>query len=451
MSFFNGTRYFWNLFAYIHFLGRSPLLDQANMSGFLYGIDFGTTNSALSIYDEGKGEVIHTIVVPSILYFPADPTPSEAISYFVGNEAIQHYLQDGMRGRFMKSIKQVLPRSSFIETRIHGQLFTASDLVALILRELKSKADAFIGQECLKAVVGRPVFFDDDNVHYDELAQKRLLQAVEKAGLSETRFQFEPIGAAFAHEKSLNKKEKVLVADLGGGTTDFTYVELDPAKTGAKDRRSAILATGGIYIGGDNFDSAFMWEKGTPYFGRGIQYESMPGKWLDLPLSLFTPLCAWEKMNFFNRQKAHQDLKQYYFYTKQNEKLKNLLALTEHNLGYSVFQSIEKTKIELSQTAYSAFSYSSHGIEIEETVSIDAYQGIIEKDLGKISRYLDTFLDTHRIVPSEIDSLFLTGGTSLVKAIQALFRAKFPHVSIASGDNFISVAKGLAYSGYLFD
>jgi hypothetical chaperone protein len=421
------------------------------MSKFLYGIDFGTTNSALSIYDEEKKEIIETISVPSILYFPADHKPTDEIKYFVGNEAIHQYIQDGMMGRFMKSIKRVLPRSSFVETRIHSQLYTAADLVTLILKELKAKADEVTGCDCQKAILGRPVYFDDDNTLNDELAQKRLLKAAENAGLSQVKFQFEPIGAAFAYEKTISKKEKVLVADLGGGTTDFTYVELDPAKTGSKDRRSAILATGGIYIGGDSFDSAFMWEKGTPYFGKGVMYESMPGKFLDLPLSFFTNICSWEKMNFFSRQKTQNDLKNYYLYTKQNEKLKNLMSLTEYNLGYSVFQSIEKTKIELSKTNLSTFSYSNKGIDIEESISLDNYNAVIEKDLEKISRYLDSFLANHHIPVSEIDSLFLTGGTSLVRGIQDLFKTKFPHVAIKSGDNFISVAKGLAYCGYLFE
>lgn len=420
------------------------------MSRYLYGIDFGTTNSALSIYDEQKGEVIETVILPSILYFPAVHKPTETITYFVGNDAIQQYVKEGMQGRFMKSIKRVLPRSSFVDTRIHSQLYTASDLVTLILKELKAKADHIIGEDCKKAVLGRPVNFDDDNPANDQLAQKRLLKAAENAGFEEVRFQFEPIGAAFAYERSIRKKEKVLVADLGGGTTDFTYVELDPTKTGEKDRRSAILATGGIYIGGDSFDSAFMWEKGTPYFGKGVTYQSMPGKELEVPLVFFTNICSWEKMNFFQGQKNLIDLRNYIKYTKENERLKNLLTLTEHNLGYSVFQSIERTKIELSQNDQTQFAYSQLGVEIDENISLGTYNTIIDKDIQKIGKYLDSFMASHAIRPDQIDSLFLTGGTSMVPAIQQLFRTKFPNTTLRSGDNFISVAKGLAYCGYLF-
>jgi len=421
------------------------------MNKYLYGIDFGTTNSVLSIYDEEKKEIIETITVPSILYFPDTFDPTKSLEYFVGNNAIHSYIKDGMKGRFMKSIKRVLPRSSFIETRIHNKSFNASGLITLILQELKQKADAIVGYDCTKAVIGRPVYFDDDSSINDDLAQKRLLKAAEQAGLTNIRFQYEPIGAAFAYEKNISKKENVLVADLGGGTTDFTYITLDPTRTFEKDRRSDIQATGGIYIGGDSFDSAFMWDKGTPNFGRGVTYESMPGKRVDVPPSFFSNICSWEKMNFFNGLKVQNDLRQYYSYTNQNEKIKNLITLTENNLGYSVFQSIEKTKVELSQKPSSVFEYSKLGIDINEEIELADYNKIIDRDITKIKKYLDLFLEKNKIDANNIDTLFLTGGTSLVSAVQDLFKTKFPHITIKSDDNFISVAKGLAYSGYLFE
>jgi hypothetical chaperone protein len=421
------------------------------MNRHLYGIDFGTTNSALSIYDEEKKEIITTITVPSILYFQVEQSNAEPLVYVVGEDAISGYIKDGMKGRFMKSIKRILPRSSFIETRIHNKKFNASDLVTLILKDLKRKADEIIGYDCQKAIIGRPVFFDDDNTAKDALAQKRLSKAAENAGFFEVRFQFEPIGAAFAYERTIRQKEKVLVADLGGGTTDFTYLELDPEKIGSKDRRNDIIATGGIYIGGDSFDSAFMWDKGTPYFGKGTTYEAAPGKMLTVPVSLFANICSWEQMNFFNGQKIKNDLQNYYHFSKQDRKFKNLITLTDNNLGYSLFQSVEKTKIELSELENSRFAYSKMEIEIDENIHVDEYNTIIEKDLKKISNYLDEFLLKNQIMNKDIDSLFLTGGTSMVAAIKDLFKEKFPNTPVHSGDNFISVAKGLAYSGYLFE
>jgi len=421
------------------------------MSKFLYGIDFGTTNSALSVFDEEKKEIITTITVPSLLYFHQEQSAANPLNYVVGDQAIAAYLNDGMKGRFIKSIKQVLSRTSFLETRIHNKRYNASDLVALILKDLKAKADAITGCDCRKAVIGRPVFFDDDSTQKDTLAQTRLSKAAENAGFDEVRFQFEPIGAAFAYEKTISKKEKVLVADLGGGTTDFTYLILDPEKAGNKDRRNDMIASGGIYIGGDSFDSAFMWDRGTPYFGKNTLYEATPGKVLTVPVSLFANICSWDQMNFFNGLRIKKDLQDYYHYSKRDPKFKNLITLIDNNLGYSVFQAIEKTKIELSGSALSSFAYANMDIEINEEISRAQYDAIIQKDVKKISTYLDEFLLKNNIQAEEIDSLFLTGGTSLVAAIQELFKSRFPHVPVNSGDNFTSVAKGLAYSGYLFD
>ncbi len=420
------------------------------MSKFLYGIDFGTTNSALSIYDEEKREIVDTISIPSLIYFTETKSMIDGESHIVGEKAIDAYLNDGMKGRFIKSIKQILSRTTFTETRIHNKRYTASDLVTLILKDLKDKADQIIGEDCQRAIIGRP-FFDDDSTMKDTLAQTRLKKAAESAGFSQVRFQFEPIGAAFAYEKTITTKERVLVADLGGGTTDFTYLVLDPAKVGSKDRKNDMIASGGIYIGGDSLDSAFMWEKGTPYFGKNTMYEATPGKVLNVPKSLFANICTWDKMNFFNGLKIQKEIEEYYYYSGNDPKFKNLITLIENNLGYSLFRSIEKTKIELSDQTLSNFTYSNMEIEIDEDISIEQYNSIIEKDILKIEKYLDQFMETHKVEPQDIDCLFLTGGTSMVAAVQQLFKNKFPHIPLNSGDNFKSVAKGLAYSGYLFE
>ena len=421
------------------------------MKRFLYGIDFGTTNSALAIYDEDSKEIHSTIIIPSLIYFYHQLQAANEKSYVVGEEAISAYLKDGMKGRFIKSIKQILSRSSFSETRIHNRRYTAADLVAIILKELKSRADELIGQYCQKAVIGRPVFFDDDNVQKDTLAQSRLNKAAEQAGFTEVRFQFEPIGAAFAYEKTLSTKENVLVADLGGGTTDFTYLVLDPAKVGSLNRKNDMMATGGIYVGGDSFDSAFMWDKGTPYFGKHTTYEATPGKILTVPKSLFVNICSWEQMNFFNGQRIKKDIEEYYYFSGNDAKFKNLITLIENNLGYSVFQAIEKTKINLSKATHSKFTYRKMDIQIEEDIALADYEQIIKKDVDRIATYLNQFMLENNIEAKDINSLFLTGGTSMVASIQKLFKTKFPHIKLNSGDNFKSVAKGLAYSGYLFE
>ncbi len=417
------------------------------MNNYLYGIDFGTTNSALAIYDESSQTIRHTLIIPSLIYFYAD----RSAGYVVGEEAIAAYLADGMKGRFIKSVKQILSKSSFTETRIQGKRYNASDLVAMILKELKQKADELIQQDCRKAVIGRPVFFDDDDTQKDTLAQNRLHKAVELAGFTDVRYQFEPIGAAFAYERTLTQRENVLVADLGGGTTDLTYLVLDPAMAGSKDRKKDMIATGGVYVGGDSLDAAFMWERGTPYFGKHTQYMAAPGKYLTVPRSLFANICSWEQMNFFNSLRIQKDIENYYHYSGKDRKFKNLITLLENNLGYSVFRAIERTKITLSDAVSAPFSYHQMEIDIEEEVTISDYEQVIAKEVGRIAAALDAFMTQHHIAAADVHTLFLTGGTSQVGSIQKLFHEKFPHADLRSGDNFQSVAKGLAYSGYLFE
>lgn len=156
-------------------------------------------------------------------------------------------------------------------------------------------------------------------------------------------------------------------------------------------------------------------------------------------------------MNFFNGQRIKKDIDDYYYFSGKDRKFKNLITLIENNLGYSVFQAIERTKITLSSEAQTQFSYHQMEIDIEEEVSLADYQQIIKKDVDRIAVYLEEFMTANHIEVEKIDSLFLTGGTSMVASIQDLFKNKFPHLTLNSGDNFKSVAKGLAYSGYLFE
>jgi hypothetical chaperone protein len=156
-------------------------------------------------------------------------------------------------------------------------------------------------------------------------------------------------------------------------------------------------------------------------------------------------------MNFFNGPRIKKDIEDYYYFSGKDRKFKNLITLIDNNLGYSVFRSIERTKIELSVAESSRFSYHQMDIDIDEEISLQLFEEIISKNVDQIATYLNTFLEQHDIDPARIDSLFLTGGTSMVSSIQKLFKQRFPQVNLNSGDNFKSVATGLALSGYLFE
>jgi hypothetical chaperone protein len=416
------------------------------MSKYIYGIDFGTTNSALAILDTETNELVKLFTIPSLLFFPEPTQPKEQVRATVGNDAISLYVQNRMRGRFMKSIKKVLPNKSFIDTRIGSKSYRAEDLVALVLVELKKQADEFIGENIRTAVIGRPVVFDE-NPEKDALAQERLSKAAQIAGFEEFYFQMEPIGAAFTYERQIKKQELVLVADFGGGTSDFSLMRLNPEAINQADRKADMLAQGGIYIGGDSFDSDIMWHKGTPHFGRGVKEEFTPGKPIDLPLSYFHNICSWEKMNFLDSLRMRLSITKSYNFSGKDYRVKNLQTLIEENLGYVLFKQIEKVKIDLTKVDDAVFEFNESGIEVNEPISIqDFEENIIDKNVDKIENYLQDFLTKNNINNQDIDVVFMTGGTSMVRPLRNIFVERFGDTKIKSGDNFNSVAMGLAYS-----
>ncbi len=419
------------------------------MSKYIYGIDFGTSNSAISILDTETNEIIKTFNDASLIYFPQQISSRSPLEYFVGKIAVEKYVESEMQGRFMKSLKKILPKSSFTETRLYGKKITAEDLVCLILKYLKSQADTYINENVTKAIFGRPVVFDLKE-EKDKLAQERLLRAAQMAGFDDVNFQMEPIAAAFTYERNIKKEELVLVADLGGGTSDFTLMKLGPDKIKNPDRKNDIIGQGGIYIGGDNFDSSIMWNKGTFHFGRGLTYRDFSNI-VDVPKSFYLNICSWEKMNFFDSIRMQSNLKKFLHLTGNHPRFQNLVTLIKDNLGYAIFQSIEKTKIDLSDNEQIIFEFSKNGIEIKEPISIEEFsKEIIIEDLTKIQDYLLGFLEKSKVKADEIDTVFMTGGTSMVRPIKDFMIDLFGKEAIKSGDNFNSVVNGLSYSHVLF-
>jgi hypothetical chaperone protein len=380
------------------------------------------------------------------LFFPEPAYPNAPLHHTVGKAAMDGYVANRMRGRFMKSIKKVLPNRSFVDTEIGRQRFKAEDLIALILRHLKQKADDFLGENITNAVIGRPVLFSE-NSEKDALAQSRLAKAARQAGFEQFYFQFEPIGAAYTYERSMQKPELVLVGDFGGGTSDFSIMRLRPDAINNPDRSGDMLAKGGIYIGGDSFDADIMWHRGTPYFGRGVKEQFEPGKWLDLPSTYFTNICSWEKMNFLDNVKMRNKVNKSYFFSGRDYRVKNLQTLIDANLGYVLFQHIERCKIDLTTQENAAFTFDMEEIKIDENISLtDFADNIIDKNVSKIGEYLQEFLTKQQIAIGDIDTVFLTGGSSYVRPLKSIFEQLFGSQKIRSGDNFNSVAVGLAYS-----
>ena len=309
------------------------------MDTFIYGIDFGTSNSAVTIWNATTRSLIRDPriagVDATLLYVPATTARTAPV---IGNAAKLRYIEDEMRGRFFQAIKTILPFSSFTETVINNQSFQIEELIALFLRNLKARADAVTGQDVKRVVMGRPAVFSTDPAE-DQLAETRLHRAAVLSGFKEIHFQYEPIAAAFAYESRIAKPERVLVGDFGGGTSDFTVVQLDPARQGLTDRMTDSLATGGLPIAGNKYDSATMWHKVTPLFGRGATYDSW-GKQIEVPDSLYRTICQWDQIVFLRNAKKMDLLWRLTGLSSDPAAFERFQALIRENQGFALFQDI---------------------------------------------------------------------------------------------------------------
>jgi hypothetical chaperone protein len=419
------------------------------MDTFIYGIDFGTSNSAVTIWNATTRTLVRDPriagVDASFLYFPKSSGRSSPV---LGNAAKLRYVEDEMRGRFFQAIKTILPFASFTETLIDNQSYTIEDLISIFLQHLKKRADAVTGQDVKRVVLGRPAVFSVEAAE-DEMAEERLRRAAQLAGFTEIHFQYEPIAAAFAYESRITQPERVLVGDFGGGTSDFTVVQLDPARQGLTDRMGDILATGGLPVAGNKYDAATMWHKVTPRFGRGATYDSW-GKQLEVPDSLYRTICQWDQIVFLRNAKKLDLLWRLTGLSNDPPAFERFQALITENQGFALFQVIEAAKIALTTKVTAPIVFNHPRIPIDLRLTRSEFNKNSADLTAQITGYLDTFLAQAQLKPADIETVFLTGGTSLIRSLRAEFVTRFGEGKLRDGEEFTSVADGLALSAPLF-
>jgi len=419
----------------------------------VFGIDFGTTNSALSIYRNGKVEVVsidelnaNSSLMRSVLYF------NEESEIFAGHEAINHYVNEGAAGRFMQSIKTFLPNRSFESTEVFGKKYGIDDLVAIILRKIKAKGEAYVGCRVDSVVLGRPVLFSED-AEKDALAQNRLEAAARKAGFKKIWFQFEPVAAALSYEETLaaGVEKAVLIGDFGGGTSDFTVIRVKGGDFARADRRSDVLSLGGVYTAGDKFDSQIMWDKIAKYFGRGVKYKGMGKEEVfDIPHSLIYTLCQWHRIPLLRARKTREQIRLIKHAATDRKAIENLEHLITDNYGFFLFQSIEKAKCELSHLDLTRINFEERDLSISEAISKEEFESINAENFARIANCIDEVVARSGLKHGEIDTVFLTGGTSRIPFIRNLFLERFGAEKLENRDAFTSVVHGLGASVPLF-
>lgn len=412
------------------------------------GLDFGTTNSAIAVATDDRQASLATFAggsgaFRSILYFPAKERGSqEKLETKAGPEAINSYLDADTKGRLIVSIKSYLASSLFTSTSINGRNYTLEDLIAIILRRLRTAVMDQFETSASRVVLGRPVrFAGADDEAGEALALKRLQTAAELAGFKEVSFELEPVAAAYQYETQLDRDELVLIGDFGGGTSDFTLAQLGPGRK--RDGRSPVIGTSGVAIAGDTFDSRIMMRLVAPKLGLGSHYVSL-GKELPVPVWVYTQLSSWHHMFLLKEPKTMGVLREVKNQAVEPEKIAALLQIIMENLGYALYRAVEQTKVGLTEEEISRFVFTQSIVHMEDTLERWRFESWIQEDIQTIATCIRSLLDQCGVKSTDIGSVFLTGGSSFVPVVRRYFSRTFGPEKLKSGEELTTVAKGLA-------
>lgn len=403
------------------------------------GLDFGTSNSTVGVVRPGQPALLpledDKLTLPSVVFFNAD---EDAVYY--GRAALSNYLA-GYEGRLMRSLKSLLGTSLIDgQTEINGRALSYRGLLAQFIGELKRRAETAAGHTLTHAVVGRPVFFVDDNPTADKLAQQTLEEVAREAGFKELSFQFEPIAAAFDYESQIDREELVLIADIGGGTSDFSLLRLSPERAKKSDRREDILATGGVHIGGTDFDKYLSLSCVMPLLGMGSRMLNNT----EVPSSYYFNLATWHTINLVYTQKVWRELKDVYRDVREKDKFDHLLSLVEQRAGHWLAMKVEEAKIALSDTPQIELHLerllSGHTLSIQRS----EFDTSISRMVGNIETTVAGLLRDAGVTADAVDTVFFTGGSSGVQSLRERIGALLPSARRVEGDLFGSIGAGLA-------
>ncbi len=404
-----------------------------------FGIDFGTTNSSVAFARQGTVELATFTggveSFRSILY--AESQAAQRSRWFAGPEAISEYLDADAKGRLIQSLKSFLASRSLKSTEVFGRQYRIEELIAIFLRDIRTQAEAFFGQPIRRVIAGRPVRFvgaetDDD----DAFALARLHESYRIAGFETVDFEMEPVAAAWFHASQLQQEELLLVGDFGGGTSDFSLLRVGPGKR-------QLLGNAGVGLAGDAFDSRLIRHVVSPELGHGTWLRSGE-KRLPVPVWLYSHLERWHYLSFLQSNKTLHLLRSLPGQAEEPEKLEALYNLVNDDLGYRLHESVQHTKRLLSSQAEADFHFRDGAVDIRATVHRAEFNTWIAPDLEAIEGAVNQLLQQTGIAPAAIDRVFLTGGTSFVPAVRELFTTRFGPEKIQSGDEFTSIAQGLA-------
>lgn len=403
------------------------------------GIDFGTSNSTVGWLRPGQPTLLPLEdgkpTLPSVVFFNA-----EERSIRFGRAGLREYL-DGYEGRLMRSLKSLLG-SSLIDgrTEVQGTVVPFRDLLSKFIGTLKARAEAEGRRTFEHVVMGRPVFFVDDDSTADQLAEKTLAAIAHAVGFKEVSFQYEPIAAAFHYETTLAHEELVLVADIGGGTSDFSIVRLSPQRAQVAERSSDILANAGIHIGGTDFDRQLSLDAVMPLLG----YRSRLKNGREMPASIYFNLATWHTINFVYARQVLVEQQCLLVDTVEPERLGRLLALIRERAGHWLAHQVEQSKISLSEDHATVLSLERFAPGEQKILTRIQFDLATEMLVDKIENAVTRVLAEAGLAVSDIDTIFFTGGSSGIPHLRRRIAALQPQARVVEGDLFGSIGSGLA-------
>ena len=403
------------------------------------GVDFGTSNSTVGFQRPGQPVLLPLEdgkpTLPSVVFFNAD----DNVVRF-GRAALTDYLA-GHEGRLMRSLKSLLGTSLIdSQTEVQGRALPFRELLAQFVRELKQRAEQAAGQPFTRAVFGRPVHFVDEDETADRLAEDTLREIALAAGFQDLSFQYEPIAAAFDYESGIQQEELVLIADIGGGTSDFSLVRLSPKLAQKTGRRDDILATGGVHIGGTDFDKYLSLASAMPLLGLGTRLNSNN----EVPSSYYFNLATWHTINFAYTQKVWRELQDVYREARERDKLARLLKLIEQRDGHWMALKVEEGKIALSEKSETGLLLDRLAPDLMLPLQRTTFDAAIQHLVTGVENTVRKLLEDAGVAAAAVDTVFFTGGSSGVPLLRQQISAQLPAARRVEGDLFGSIGAGLA-------
>lgn len=419
------------------------------------GIDFGTSNTVVAVagpdgrsravaYDH-RGRTLR--VYATALCFWEERHGESAIPRVEGGPfAIDQFLEGLGAHRFLQSFKTFAASNSFQETRIFRERYRFEDLLSAFLRTLLRHAPDLDLAGAPRVIVGRPVRFAGHQPD-EALAMGRYRAAFERLGAPGAAYVYEPVGAAFFYARGLNADATVLVADFGGGTSDFSIMRFSRDGGGGGGMRAEPLGQAGVGIAGDAFDARIVDRVVAPRLGKGGQYRSMGGKLLTMPNHYYGSLSRWNQLALMKSSGELKELRELARAALDPEPIETFIDLVEGDLGFNLYRAVSDVKLALSAGETADFRFAVGPTLIEAAVTRAQFEAWIAPDVTRIAETLDEALGQAGVAAGAIDRVFLTGGTSFVPAIRRLFVERFGEERLTSADQFESIAQGLALIG----